>query len=49
MQEHYHIDLSSPDLLEQRSGRWLRCRLLGLLSVESRLRRVLIEPKGEQS
>jgi len=33
MAEHYHIDLSEPGLLEQRSGRWLLARILGLLAM----------------
>lgn len=41
MNERYHVDLSEPGLLERRSGRWLRVRILGLLSVESRLREAL--------
>lgn len=32
MQEHYGIDLAEPGLLERRSGRWLRVRILGLFS-----------------
>ena len=41
MHEHYGIDVSEPGLLEQRSARWLRVRLVGLLTVESRLRRAM--------
>lgn len=37
MQEHYHLDLSAPGLLERRSGRWLKVRLLGLFVVDSRI------------
>lgn len=36
-QERYGVDLSS-GILRERTGRWLRDRLLGLLTVESRLR-----------
>ena len=45
MAELYGIDLSDPGLLRQRSGRWLGVRILGLLSVDSRLNRVLFPPK----
>ena len=42
MNERYHVDLSEPGLLERRTGRWLRVRILGLLAVESRLFAALI-------
>ena len=45
MAERYHIDLSVPGLLRQRSGRWLGVRILGLLSVDSRLNHALFPPK----
>jgi len=32
MHEHYGIDIAEPGLLERRSGRWLRVRILGLFS-----------------
>ena len=38
MAERYRIDVEEPGLLDARSARWLRVRILGLLSVESRLR-----------
>ena len=41
MAERYHLDLSEPGLLEQRSWRWLRVRILGLLPVDSRLHMAL--------
>jgi len=43
MQERYHIDLAEPGLLEARSARWLRVRIVGLLDdrVDSRLARAL--------
>jgi hypothetical protein len=47
MQERYHIDLSEPGMLDVRSARWLRVRILGLLSVESRLRYALFPPQQE--
>ena len=45
MQEHYHIDLSDAGLLDRRTGRWLQVRILGLLSIDSRLRRLVYPPK----
>lgn len=33
MNERYHVDLSKPGLLKNCSSRWLRVRILGLLSV----------------
>jgi hypothetical protein len=47
MNEHYGIDLSRPGLLDARSGRWLRVRIVGLLSVDSRLHRVLYPAKTD--
>ena len=47
VQEHYGIDLAAPGLLDGRSGRWLRVRILGLLDVESRLHHALFPPKDE--
>jgi hypothetical protein len=46
MQEHYHIDVSEPGLLDRRSGRWLRVRIFGLLSCDSRLRAALAPKLG---
>lgn len=45
-QKEYGIDLSS-GILKQRSWRWLRLRMVGLLSIESRVQRVL-NPTAEQ-
>jgi len=45
-QEHYGVDLGTR-ILDRRSGRWLRVRVLGLLSIESRLRYALHPPKME--
>ncbi|MER7047726.1 hypothetical protein [Streptomyces jumonjinensis] len=39
MHEVYGLDLSAPGLMQARSWRWLRIRILGLLSTESRLAR----------
>ena len=49
-QEHYHVDLSQPGLLDRRSGRWLRMRIVGLMGMEgSRLRRALAATPGGES
>lgn len=47
MAERYHVDLAEAGLLERRSARWLRVRILGLFSVESRLRFKLYPSKEE--
>jgi len=50
MAERYRIDVEEPGLLDARSARWLRVRILGLLGVESRLRAEMFppqEPGGE--
>ncbi|MQT03856.1 hypothetical protein FF041_27910 [Streptomyces jumonjinensis] len=39
LHEVYGLDLSAPGLMQARSWRWLRIRILGLLSTESRLAR----------
>ena len=44
LHEHYGIDLDAPGLLDARSWRWLRTRVLGLLSTDSRLNRLLLPP-----
>jgi len=49
MAEHYGIDLAEPGLLDVRSARWLRVRIDGLLSIESRLHAALFPPKGGDS
>lgn len=36
-QQHYGIDLTDPTIRRHRSWRWFRVRLMGLLSIESRL------------
>ncbi|WP_330261786.1 hypothetical protein [Streptomyces sp. NBC_00539] len=41
LHETYGLDLSTPGLLQTRSWRWLRVRVLGLLSTETRLARLL--------
>src|SRR5660397_245275 len=41
-QEHYSLDLERE--IDHRSGRWLRVRILGLLSIESRIRLTLFPP-----
>ncbi|MEU5330919.1 MULTISPECIES: hypothetical protein [Streptomyces] len=44
LHEIYGVDVGAPGLLRSRSWRWLRLRVLGLLSAESRLARVLLPP-----
>jgi hypothetical protein len=44
LHEVYGIDLSAPGLLRERSWRWLRVRILGLLSTEGRLSRHFAPP-----
>ncbi|MFJ3097346.1 hypothetical protein [Streptomyces hydrogenans] len=41
----FGIDLSAPGLLQQRSWRWLRVRILGLLSTECRIQRHFAPPE----
>jgi hypothetical protein len=48
MQERYHIDCEAPGLLDARTGRWLRVRILGLFPVKSRLRYAMFPPKDEE-
>ena len=40
-QEVYGIDLATPGLLKARTWAWLALRLVGLLSTESRMQRIL--------
>jgi hypothetical protein len=47
MNERYHIDLAEPGLLDRRSARWLRVRIVGLMSVESRLQAALTPAGGD--
>ncbi|MEU8950894.1 hypothetical protein [Streptomyces sp. NPDC048489] len=44
LHEVYGIDVGAPGLLESRSWRWLRMRILGLLSADSRLQRHFSPP-----
>ncbi|KOX16575.1 hypothetical protein ADL06_33285 [Streptomyces sp. NRRL F-6491] len=44
LHETYGLDLGTPGLLQSRSWRWLRVRVLGLLSTETRLARLLNPP-----
>ncbi|MEU0033166.1 hypothetical protein AB0M86_45435 [Streptomyces sp. NPDC051639] len=41
LHEVYGIDVGVPGLLDTRSWRWLRVRILGLLSADSRVQRHL--------
>ncbi|MGA5509354.1 hypothetical protein [Streptomyces umbrinus] len=44
MHEIYGVDVGAPGLLQARSWRWLRVRILGLLSADSRIQRLLNPP-----
>lgn len=46
-QETYGLDLGDPNLLRRRTWRWMSLRMLGLLSTEGRVQRVL-NPTPEQ-
>ncbi|TBO59898.1 hypothetical protein EYS09_09770 [Streptomyces kasugaensis] len=46
LHEIYGVDLSDRALLRARSWRWLRVRILALLSAESRLARALTPPSA---
>lgn len=47
MQEVYGIDLGDAEMLRARTWRWLFVRMVGLLSTECRVQRVL-NPTDEQ-
>ncbi|QFY14485.1 hypothetical protein GBF35_25980 [Nonomuraea phyllanthi] len=44
LHSHYGIDLDEPGLLAGRTWRWLRTRILGLLTADTRLARQLAPP-----
>ncbi|MCX5362874.1 hypothetical protein OG864_29690 [Streptomyces sp. NBC_00124] len=44
LHEVYGVDVGAPGLLDERSWRWLRLRILGLLSADSRIQRLLFPP-----
>ncbi|MYX36723.1 MULTISPECIES: hypothetical protein [unclassified Streptomyces] len=44
LHEIYGIDIGAPGILTGRSWRWLRLRVYGLLSADSRISRVLNPP-----
>jgi len=44
LHEIYGVDVGAPGLLQARSWRWLRVRILGLLSSDSRIQRLLNPP-----
>lgn len=44
LHEVYGVDVGEPGLLDTRSWRWLRIRILGLLSADSRISRLLDPP-----
>jgi hypothetical protein len=45
MHDVYGLDLSSPGLLRERSWRWFKVRLYGLLSADSRVARHFTPPE----
>lgn len=45
LHEVYGIDIGTPGILRSRSWRWLRLRILGLLSAESRTSRHFAPPE----
>jgi hypothetical protein len=47
LHQHYGIDIDDRELLRRKSWRWLSLRILGLLSIESRLR-ASIYPEEEK-
>ncbi|MFF4751831.1 hypothetical protein [Streptomyces sp. NPDC001270] len=44
LHEVYGVDVGAPGLLDVRTWRWLRVRILGLLSADSRINRLLLPP-----
>jgi hypothetical protein len=44
LHEVYGVDIGAPGLLDARSWRWLRVRILGLLSADSRIQRLFDPP-----
>lgn len=46
MQDRYRIDLEEPGMLESRTSRWLKLRICGLLSVDSRLTAALTKKEA---
>jgi hypothetical protein len=40
-QHLYHLDLSTPGLLDTRTARWMKVRVLGLLRIDSQLRHAM--------
>ncbi|MFH9430233.1 hypothetical protein ACH4JZ_18320 [Streptomyces sp. NPDC017615] len=49
LHEVYGIDIDEPGLLDVRSWRWLRTRILGLLSADSRINRLIFPPDAPQA
>lgn len=45
MHQVYGLDIGEPGLLRRRTWRWLRIRILGLVSTEGRLQRFLSPPE----
>ncbi|MFF5142524.1 hypothetical protein ACFY6U_22815 [Streptomyces sp. NPDC013157] len=44
LHEIYGLDVGAPGLLDNRSWRWLRVRIFGLLSADSRINRLFNPP-----
>jgi hypothetical protein len=44
----YGVDLEAPGLMQDRTWRWLRIRILGLFSAESRIARHFAPPEPKQ-
>ncbi|MFD4880008.1 hypothetical protein ACFWOB_42520 [Streptomyces sp. NPDC058420] len=44
LHEVYGVDVGAPGLLDERSWRWLRVRIFGLLSADSRIQRLFNPP-----
>ncbi|MFF4118960.1 hypothetical protein ACFY0P_36705 [Streptomyces sp. NPDC001714] len=44
LHEVYGLDVGAPGLLDNRSWRWLRVRIFGLLSADSRINRLFNPP-----
>ncbi|WP_416962974.1 hypothetical protein [Streptomyces sp. Agncl-13] len=44
LHEFYGVDVGAPGLLDERSWRWLRVRIFGLLSTDSRIQRLFNPP-----
>lgn len=48
LHSEYQIDVEDPDLLYERTGRWLEARILGLLAGDTRLARHFQPPPKKE-